>query len=162
MPIYMHFERHCRHYVFGLSVRPSVLRMKYPLSTCTWVCWSIQPTVTILRHVRLSIPLSIRRGFRAFDGECMMGMDWNICLLMYLDHFQNWLHYGHSLLIFQILTLIRHSEKGEIWGFQIFSTKKTFREWLEILYFDVSWPPSELVSLWSWFVGVSHFGGILT
>ena len=40
-----------RHYVFGLSVRPSVRpsvrSLKYPLLTCTWVHWSTRPTVTV-------------------------------------------------------------------------------------------------------------------
>ena len=45
--------RRRRHYVFTLSVHPTE-SLKYPLSTCTWVCWSIRPTVTVLRHVRPS------------------------------------------------------------------------------------------------------------
>ena len=49
-----------RHYVFGLSVRPSVRSLKYPLLTCTWVRWSTRPTVTVLRHVRPSVRLSVR------------------------------------------------------------------------------------------------------
>ena len=72
--------RRRRHYVFGLSVRPSVRSLKYPLSTCTWVRWSTRPTVTVLRHVRPSV----RRGFRAFAGELMEGMAWNFtcwCIL---------------------------------------------------------------------------------
>ena len=51
--------RRRRHYVFGLSVRPSgcpsVRSLKYPLLTCTWVRWSTRPTVTVLRHVRPSV-----------------------------------------------------------------------------------------------------------
>ena len=83
-----------RHYVFGLSVRlsvrPSVRSLKYPLLTCTWVRWSTQPTVTVLRHVRPSalcfpsVRPSVRRGFRAFAGERMEGMAWNFtcwCIL---------------------------------------------------------------------------------
>ena len=80
--------RRRRHSVFGLSVRPSVRpsirpsvrSLKYPLLTCTWVCWSTRPTVTILRHVRPSV----RRGFQAFAGECMKGLAWNLscwCIL---------------------------------------------------------------------------------
>ena len=69
-----------RHYVFGLSVRPSVRSLKYPLLTCTWILWSTRPTVTVLRHVRPSV----RRGFRAFARERMEGMAWNFtcwCIL---------------------------------------------------------------------------------
>ena len=51
--------RRQRHYVFGLSVRPSVRSLKYPLLTCTWVRWSTRPTVTVLRHVRPSVCLSV-------------------------------------------------------------------------------------------------------
>ena len=36
-------------------------------------------------------------GFRAFSGERMKGMAWNI---LYPDHFQNWLDYGYGLVIF--------------------------------------------------------------
>ena len=50
------------------SARPSVRSLKCPLFTCTWVHWSIWPTVTVLHHVRLSV--------RAFAGERMEGMAW--------------------------------------------------------------------------------------
>ena len=42
------------------------------------------------------------------------------CTMMYPDHLQNWLDYGHGLLIFLILTLFWHSEMGQIWDFQSF------------------------------------------
>ena len=42
------------------------------------------------------------------------------CTLMYLDHLQNWLVYGHSLLILLILALFWLSETGQIWGFRAF------------------------------------------
>ena len=76
--------RRRRHYVFGLSVRPSVRSLNYPLLTCTWVRWSTRPTVTILQHVRPSVCPSVRRGFRAFAGERIEGMAWNFtcsCIL---------------------------------------------------------------------------------
>ena len=78
------------------SIRPSVRSLKYPLLTCTWVRWCTRPTVTVLRHVRLSVRPSVRlsvrpsvrpsvrRGFRAFAGECMEGLAWNFtcwCIL---------------------------------------------------------------------------------
>ena len=76
--LYTFAFRRRRHYVFGLSVRPSLRSLKYPLLTCTWVRWSTRPTVTVLRHVRLSfrpsVCPSIRRGFRAFARECMEGL----------------------------------------------------------------------------------------
>ena len=36
------------------------------------------------------------------------------------------------------------------------------RDWPEIWHADVSWPPSELISLWPWSVNFSNFGTILT
>ena len=59
-------------------------------------------------------------GFRAFPAECMEGIGLKYCMLMYLDHLQNWLVYGHGLLIFQILALFWLSETGQIWGFREF------------------------------------------
>ena len=60
--------RRRRHYVFGLSVRPSVRlsirpsvrSLKYPLLTCTWVRWSTRPTVTVLWYVRPSVRPSVK------------------------------------------------------------------------------------------------------
>ena len=91
---------------FGLSVRPSVRSPKYPLSTCTRVRWSIQPTMTVLRHVRPSVRPS-----------------------------------------------------GKVSGP---FPENAWREWPEILHANVSWPPSELISLCSRFVDLSNFGAILT
>ena len=42
------------------------------------------------------------------------------CMLMYLDHLQNWLVLGHGLLSFVILALFWLSETGQIWGFRAF------------------------------------------
>ena len=99
------------------SVRPSVRSLKYPLLTCTWVRWSTRPTVTILRHVLPSV-----RPER-FPGICRRmhgGNGLKFYMLMYLDHLQNWLVYGHRLLIFLILALFWLSETGQIWGFRAF------------------------------------------
>ena len=38
-------------------------------------------------------------------------------MLMYVEHLQNWVDYGHSLLIFLILALFWLREMGQIWGF---------------------------------------------
>ena len=48
------------------------------------------------------------------------GIDLKFYMLMYLDHLQNWLVYGHGLLIFLILALFLLSETGQIWGFRAF------------------------------------------
>ena len=92
------------------SVRPSVRSLKYPLLTCTWVRWSTRPTVTVLRHVRPSVRLSVRPS-------------------------------------------------GEVSGHL---PENAWRDWPEILHADVSWPSSELISLWLWSVDFSNFGAILT
>ena len=106
--------RRRRHYVFGLSVRPSVRSPKYPLSNCTWVRWSIRPTVTILRHLRLSGEVSgICR--RTHWGNCV-----KFCMLMYRNHLQNWLGYGHGLFIFLLLAPLWLSETGQIYGLLVF------------------------------------------
>ena len=117
--------RRWRHYVFGLSVRPSVRSLKYPLLTCTWVRWSTRPTVTVLRHVRPSVRPSVCPSVRPerFPGICWRmhgGISLKFYMLMYLDHLQNWLVYGQRLLIFLILALFWLSETGQIWGFWAF------------------------------------------
>ena len=59
-----------------------------------------------------------------FLGICRImhgGISLKFYMLMYLDHLQNWLVYGHSLLIFLILALFWLSETGEIWGFRALS-----------------------------------------
>ena len=119
--------RHQKHYVFRLSVcpsiRPSVQSLKYPLSTCTWVRWSIRPTVTIFRPNRSSVRPSeeVSRHFPEEWPEWRNGL--KFCI-MYLDHLQNWLDYGHSLLIFLLLAPVWLRETGEIWGFQAFSRER--------------------------------------
>ena len=111
-----------KQYVLGLSispsVRPSVWSLKYPLSTCSWVCWPIRPTVTILQHVQPSVQPSVRP--ERLPGICQVPHRGNgliFCMLMYLDHLQNWLVYSHGLLIFLILALFWLSEMHQIWGF---------------------------------------------
>ena len=85
------------------------------------------------------------------------------CMLMYLDHLQNCLVYGYGLLIFLILALFWLSKtvlvKFVVSGHFL---ENAWREWPEILSADVSWPYSELISLWSWSDNFSHFGTILT
>ena len=88
------------------SVCPSVRSLKYPLSTCTWVRWSIRPTVTVLQHGPPSVRLSVHQ-------ERFLGIS------------QRW-------------------------------------QWPEILHADVSWLPSEVISLWSPSVDLSNFGTNVT
>ena len=125
--------RRRRHYVFGLSVRPSV-RPSEARNTLFppvhgWVRWSIRPTVTVLRHVRPSVCPSVRLSVRPsvrperFPGICRIthgGNGLKFCMLMYRDHLQNWLDDGHGLFIFLLLLPLWLSETGQIWGFRAF------------------------------------------
>ena len=47
-------------------------------------------------------------------------------------------------------------------GFSGHFAENAWREWPEILHADVSWPPSELTSLWPQSVDFSNFAAILT
>ena len=109
-----------RHYVFGLSVRPSVWSLKYPLLTCTWVRWSTRPTVTVLRHV---CPSVCPERFPGICRRTHIGNGPKLYMLMCLDHLQNWSVYGHGLSIFLILALFWLCETGQIWGFRAFPGK---------------------------------------
>ena len=59
-------------------------------------------------------------GFPGISRRTHGGNGLKFCTLMYLDHLQNWLVNGHSLLIFLILALFWLSETGQIWGFRAF------------------------------------------
>ena len=112
------------------TVRLSVRSLKYPLLTCTWVRWSTRPTVTVLRHVRPSARPSVCPSVRPerFPDICRRmhgGISLKFYMLMYLDHLQNWLVYGHGLLVFLILALFWLSETGQIWGFRAFPGERT-------------------------------------
>ena len=97
------------------SVLPSARILNYPLLTCTWVRWSIRPTVTVLQYVRPSVCPS------------------SVCPSVHPSREVS----GHL-------------------------PENAWREWPEILHVDVSWPSSELVSLWPRSVDFSHFSAILT
>ena len=62
-----------------------------------------------------------------FPGICRRthgGNGLKFYMLMYLDRLQNWLVYGHGLLIFLILALFWLSETGQIWGFRAFPRER--------------------------------------
>ena len=59
-------------------------------------------------------------GFQGIFWRTHGGNGLTFCLLMYLDHLQNWLVLGHGLLTFVILALFWLSETGQIWGFRAF------------------------------------------
>ena len=100
----------------------------------TWVCCSTRPTVTVLRHVRPSVRLSVRPSWEVsghLPGRTFGGNSLKFYMLMYRDHLQNWLVYGHGLLIFLILALFWLSETGQIWGFGHFP-ENAWRKWPKI------------------------------
>ena len=68
------------------------------------------------RRQRRSEPDSIRLTFQKLHG----GNGLKFYILMYLERLQNWLVYGHGLLIFLILVQFWLSETGQIWGFRAF------------------------------------------
>ena len=121
----MHFYasafRRRRHYVFGLSVRPSV-RPSEAWNTLFWpVHRSVGPPDQPLPFYGMSVRPSVRP--ERFPGICRRlhgGISLKFYMLMYLDHLQNWLVYGHGLVIFLILALFGLSETGQIWGFRVF------------------------------------------
>ena len=55
-----------------------------------------------------------------FIGERMEGNGLKFCTLMYLDHRQKWLVYGHGLMIFLILAPFWLSERGQFWGIRAY------------------------------------------
>ena len=59
-------------------------------------------------------------GFPGISRRTHGGNGLKLCTLMYLDHLQNWLVNGHSLLIFLILAQFWLGETGQIWGFRAF------------------------------------------
>ena len=84
-----------------------------------------QPLPFYGMSVRPSVCPSVRLSVRPerFPGICRRmhgGIGLKFYMLMYLDHLQNWLVYGHGLLIFLILALFWLSETGQIWGFRAF------------------------------------------
>ena len=88
-------------------------------------CPSVRPSVTEWQ-LRSNSPKTSVRPER-FPGICLRmhgGISLKFYMLMYLDHLQNWLVYGHGLLIFLILALFWLSETGQIWGFRAFPRER--------------------------------------
>ena len=199
-----------RHYVFGLSVRPSVRSLKYPSFHLYMgplvhptnrdrftACPSVRPerfpgvsrrmhgrkglkfgTLMYLGHLQNRLDyghgLSVEIlalfwlsemgqiwGFRAFPRERMEGMAWNFACLCIVTTIRTDLFMVMVCWFLLILALFWLSETGQIWGFQGFP-REAWRECPIILHAGVSWPSSELISLWSRPVDFSNFGAILT
>ena len=125
--------RRRRHYVFGLSVRPSVRPKPEIPSFDLYMGPLVHPTnrnrltacPSVRPSVRPSVCPSVCPSVRPerFPGICRRmhgGIGLTFYMLMYLDHLQNWLVYGYGLLIFLILALFWLSEMGQILGFRAF------------------------------------------
>ena len=124
--------RRWKHYVLGLSIRPSV-----HLSVClseAWntlfppVHWSVGPSDQPWSFCGMSICPSVCLFIRPkrFLGICQRthgGKGLKFCMLMYLSQLQNWLDYGHGLLIFFLSAPLWLTETGQIQGFQAFARK---------------------------------------
>ena len=118
IPFYASAFRRWRHYVFGLSVCPSV----HPKPEIPSFHLYMGPLVHPTNRDRFAAYPSIH--LERFPGICRRTHGANglkFCMLMYLDPLQNWLDYGYSLLIFAILAIFWLSETGQIWCFQAFS-----------------------------------------
>ena len=59
-------------------------------------------------------------GFPGISWRRHGGNGLKFCMLMYLDHLQNWLVLRYGLLTFVILALFWLSETGQIWGSRAF------------------------------------------
>ena len=95
---------------FDLYIGPLV----HPINRYRFTaCPSVRPSVC--PSVRLSV-----RPSGEVSGRMHGGISLKFYMLMYLDHLQNWLVYGHGLVIFLILALFGLSETGQIWGFRVF------------------------------------------
>ena len=113
--------RRRRHYVFGLSVRPSVCPSLRPKPEIPSFDLYMGPLVHPTNRNRFTACPSVRP--ERFPGICRSthgGNGLKFDMLMYLDRLQNWLIYGHGLLIFLVLVLFWLSETGQIWGFRAF------------------------------------------
>ena len=120
-----------------------------PRSEIPYFYLYIGPLVHPTIRDRFAACPSVRRDFRAFAGECMEGINGlKFGMLMYLGHLQNWLVYGHSLLIFLILVLFWLMKRVKF-GVSRHFLDNPLQKCPEILHADVSWPPWELINLWS-------------
>ena len=92
---------------------------------------------------------SVRRGFRAFAGERMDGIASNFACWCILTSFKT----DKILYHFNLVKRVEFGVSGHL-------PESAWRECPKILHATVSWPPSELISLWSWSVELSNFGFI--
>ena len=80
--------RRRRHYVFGLSVCPSVRLSETWNNLFSHVHGSVGPSDQPWPFCGMSVRPSVRRGFRAFAGERIEGMVWNFACWCILGTFR--------------------------------------------------------------------------
>ena len=131
---------YCNHFEWpdfwhaGVSWPPSELirfwssSVDFPHFNGIWLCETGQISNIFLK-------IQARNGLK-FD------------MLMYPNHHQNWLDFGHGLSISPILVPFWFCETGQIWGFGDF-LQNAWYEWLQIWPADVPRPPFQLITFWS-------------
>ena len=110
-----------RHYASGLSVRPSV-RPKPEITSFHLYMGSLVHPTNRNRFVACpSVCPSVRpERFPGTSRRTHGGNGLIFCMMVYLVYLQNWLDYGHGLLIFLLLASRWLNEMGQIWGFRAF------------------------------------------
>ena len=91
--------------------------LMYPDHLQNWLGYSHGPLIFLIMVLFWLSETGQIEGFQAFPREYIEGMALNFYMLMYPDHLQNWLDYGHDLLIFLLLAPLWLIETGDIWGF---------------------------------------------
>ena len=135
------------------------------LSLCLYVCLYV-----CNMYVCLSLtPFSLYRySCHNWNGSNLgfPGISWRrngrkslkFCMLMYPDHLQNWLDFGHGSLIFMSFRSHIYLLKQAKFWFSRHLPENTQREWPKILHADLSWPLSELIIFLSCSVDFPHYG----
>ena len=109
----------------GQSSKVKVTEVNTQLSsfwtvTPVWIhrwWWNDAQSLMLLRRGALlffKVTCQISRRMHGGNGL-------KFCMLIYPDHFQNWLYLGHALLIFLIMVSLWVSESGHIWGLRALS-----------------------------------------
>ena len=96
-------------------------------------------------------------GFRAFPGERMEGMAWNMVCYCILTTFRS----DHLMVTVWWFWCYFDLVKRIKFGVSRHFLENPWRKWREMLHADVFWPLSELIRLWSQFVDFSDFDAIL-
>ena len=100
-------------------------------------------------------------GFRAFPGECMEEMTSNFARWCILTTFRTDQFMATVCWFFKFWRYFDLVKRVKF-GVSGYFPENPWRKWPEMLHADVSWPPSELISLWPQSVDFSNFGAILT